>query len=138
MKEEFKFSIKQPRDKVFALMTDMEKLAELSRGKVTIKPSTEPRDCVLQADFPGLETVVCRTTEWDPPRKCVREFQIKDLPTTLSLLFVEEAEGTQVALTLEMTPQNMAYKMMLPMLESQLKKERDKALARLRSQLDGT
>ncbi|MFH2204425.1 MAG: SRPBCC family protein [Elusimicrobiota bacterium] len=136
MKEEFTFSVKQPRDKVFAHLTDMEKLAELSQGKVSIQPSADGRQHVFKSEFPGMQEVVCRTTEWEPPRICVRAFDIKDLPTKLSMRFEEEGTGTRITLAVEMTAQSMVYKMLLPMLEQQLNKEREKALSRLRGQLD--
>lgn len=136
MKEEISFSVKKKREEVFAALTDLKKIEEMSQGKVTIRPGTDADTFVIHADIPGMQEVTCRTTQWDPPTKCVRTFEIKDLPTTISLTFEEVGDQTKVTLLLEMTPESMTYKMMLPMLEKKLRAEKEKALAQLQTQLN--
>lgn len=134
MKEEITFSVKKPREEVFKALSDFDAIAQLAQGKVSIKKTDEGH--LISADLPGLQGVLCRTLEYTPPQKCVRRFEIKDLPTTLAFTFDEEGTGTKVTLNLEMTAESMVYKMMLPMLEKKLREEKTKTLAQLQSRLD--
>ncbi len=136
MKEEVSFSVKKKREEVFAALTDFKKLEEISQGKITIRPGTDADTFVIHADAPGMQQVACRTTVWDPPKSCVRKFEIKDLPTTIGLTFEEAGDQTKVTLLLEMTPESIMYKMMLPMLKGKMRAEKDKVLAQLQAQLD--
>ena len=136
MKEQFTLSVKRPREEVFKDLTDIEQFARLSQGKVNVV--REGENFRISASVPGMpiQDVVCRTTVWDPPRTCVRVFDVKDLPITLGLTFSEEGTGTKIAVDFELVAQSMMYKMMLPMLERKLKADKDKALAQLQNRLD--
>lgn len=136
MRESFELNVRRPRGDVFSALTDLGKMAELSQGKVRV--TGDGRDCTISAEAPGLplQDVACRTIEWDPPKKCVRVFDVKDLPITLGLSFADSADGTKITIDVEIVPKSMVYKMMLPMLERKLKTDRDAALAHLQAQLN--
>lgn len=148
LKENFTVTVKRPKEQVFEALTDFTVFAKASEGKVRIervpgrppkgvgeafwiKPSEEARK-----QFMGMEDVLCETTDWDPPRRCTRKFDIKDLPTVVGFTLEDAPEGTKLTVDLQMEPKSMMYKMLLPVLGKKIQSEKDKALAMLQDRLD--
>lgn len=148
MKESFSFDVKKPAGEVFASLTDLQRIAEMSDGKLVIKPVPDrPRAgigsaCYLSADIPGApagagKDILCETLEWLPPKSCTRKFGIPDLPTTAAIK-VEDIPGggSRLTVEVEVIPESMMYKMMLPALALKLKLDKEKMVAQLQKQLD--
>jgi len=142
MKETFSFQVKRLPQQTFEALTDLERFAQASQGKASIaavpdRPRAGKGSAVLikTAAEGGVGDVLCETLEWEPPRRCVRRFAIKDLPTTIGIDCREKDDGTQVTVDLELEPQSLMYKMMLPVLASRFRAEKDKVLAQLQQQL---
>jgi len=145
MKETIAFEVRKPLREAFEVLTDLETLAALSEGKLAIeKVPDRPRRgkgaAVLLRAGAAAGDILCETVEWDPPNRCARRLGIKDLPTTLALSFAEIPGGTRVTLDLELEPQSMLYKMMLPALALKVKADKDRLVAELQRRLaqDGT
>jgi hypothetical protein len=143
MKENFTFTVKKDIRAAFMALTDLSAMCAFSQGKIEASPipgtpSTGVGSALLlRLPLAGGQEVRCETVEWDEPRRCVRRFAIPDLPTTLSFDFVEEADcSTKVSVDVELTPQSMLYKMMLPMLAKQVLAKKDQALQDLQRQLE--
>ena len=143
MKESFSLDVKKPRREVFDSLTDVHRLAGLSNGAVTISPVPDRPRAGKGAAFlikpavngPGPAEVLCETTQWDPPSLCTRRFAIPDLPVTAALRFEDIEGGTRVTVDLELEPQSLLYKMMLPALALKLKSDKDKLLAQFQQEL---
>lgn len=143
MKESFTLEVKRPVREVFERLTDLDQLAAMSGGKVAVSPVADrPRRgkgaaVLLTPQVPGADAgaVLCETLEWDPPSLCTRRFAIKDLPTTASFRLDECAAGTRVTVDIELEPQSLMYKMMLPALALKLKSDKEKFVAHLQAEL---
>lgn len=143
MKESFTLEVKRPPREVFDQLTDLDRLAAFSGGKVTVSAVPDrPRRgkgsaVLLTPQVPGqnVGAVLCETLEWEPPSLCTRRFDIKDLPTTASFRLTECPAGTLVTVDLEIEPQSLMYKMMLPALALKLKGDKEKFVAQLQSEL---
>jgi uncharacterized protein YndB with AHSA1/START domain len=138
LKENITVTIKSPRDTVFSLLTDLEALASKSQGQVAVeRVEGTPRGGVREAfrihwpALSGKESFQCETTEWDPPRRCVRKLGIKDLPTEIAFTLEACPEGTRLTIDLLMEPQSLLYKVLLPILGKRIAAEKEKALGML-------
>ncbi len=144
MKETFTITFRRPREAVFEIVTDFDKLGEISGGKVNIqpvegKPRSGPGSAVMfKSPVPGAGDVVCETIEWDPPKRCVRRFNLTDMPTTLALDFAGDGDVTQLSVELTIEPQSVMYKMMIPLLQAQIAKKKDEVIRTFQAQLDAT
>ncbi|MBI4348444.1 MAG: SRPBCC family protein [Elusimicrobia bacterium] len=147
MKESFSFDVKKSPSEVFESLTDLQRIAELSGGKLVIKPVPDRplrgigSAVYLCADVPGApagaaQDILCETLEWSPPHLCTRKFGIKDLPTTAVIRVEERDGGSRLTVEVEVVPESMMYKMMLPMLAVKLKGDKEKLVAQLQQQLD--
>ncbi|MBI5203048.1 MAG: SRPBCC family protein [Elusimicrobia bacterium] len=148
MKESFSFDVKKSAGEVFDSLTDLQRIAALSGGKSVIKPVADrPKAgigsaCYLSAEVPGApagaaQDILCETLEWAPPKVCTRKFAIPDLPTTASIK-VEERDGggSRLTVEVEIVPESMMYKMMLPALALKLRSDKEKMVTELQKQLD--
>jgi hypothetical protein len=142
MKESFQIKIKRPREEVFTVVNDFQQLAKASQGKVKVapvkdKPSSGPgSEQLITSEFPGMQDIRIETLEWDAPKRVVRKFHIKDLPTTVELEFKEKDGETVVDLVVELVPESMVYKMMMPMLAKTIRDQKAKALDQVQKQLE--
>lgn len=144
MKESFSIEVKRPVQETFDSLTDLERFASLSEGKLAVAAVPDrPRRgkgsaLLLTAQVPGQAEagILCETLEWEPPSVCTRRFAIKDLPTTACMRFAPCPAGTRVTVDLELDPQSMLYKLMLPALALKLRGDKEKLVAQLQQQLD--
>ena len=143
MKENFTFAVKKDIRAAFLALTDLKAMSALSEGKIEVAtipgtPSAGPGSALLlRLPMAGGQEVRCETVEWDEPRRCVRRFAVPDLPTIVSFDFMEQADGsTKVSVDVELTPQSMLYKMMLPMLAKQVLAQKDQAIQDFQRQLE--
>ena len=143
MKENFTFTVKKDIRATFLALTDFSAMSAFSQGKIEISPipGTPPAGpgsaLLLRLPIAGGQEVRCETVEWDEPRRCVRRFAIPDLPTIVSLDFVAQADcSTKVSVDVELTPQSMLYKLMLPMLAKQVLAKKEQALQDFQRQLE--
>jgi len=142
MKESFQITIKRPRDEVFKVVNDFQHLAKAGQGKIRLqsvagKPASGPgSEQTISSDCPGMQDIRIETLEWDEPKRVVRKFHVKDLPTTVELDFSEKDGATVVDLTVELVAQSMVYKMMMPMLAKTIRDQKGKALEQVQKQLE--
>ena len=149
-KESFMVTVKKPKEQVFEALTDFDTFAKASKGRVTFeRVSGKPLKGVgetirIRSDqpampgLPEMQEVLCETTAWDPPRRCVRRFDIKDLPTVVGFTLEDCPGGTRVAVDLQVEPKSVLYKMLMPMLGKKIASEKDKAIAMIQERLDTT
>lgn len=142
MKETFAITFRRPREAVFEIVTDFDKLNEFGGGKVSLQP-VEGRPAKgkgsavrFKSPMPGAGDVVCETIEWDPPKRCVRRLNLTDIPTTLAMDFEEEGGVTKLTVELEIEPKSTMYKMMIPILQGQIAKKKDEVIRTFQAQLD--
>jgi uncharacterized protein YndB with AHSA1/START domain len=143
VKESFSVEVRKPLKEVFESLTDIERLASMSGGKVTVNHLAErPRRgkgsaVLLIPAVPGqqIEPVLCETLEWEPPKRCARRFGIKDLPTTVEFRLEELPDGTRIHVDVELEPQSLMYKMMLPALALKFRSEKEKFIGQLQAEL---
>jgi hypothetical protein len=143
MKENFTFTVKKDIRAAFLALTDLKAMSAFSQGKMEVSqipgtPSAGPGSALLlRLPVAGGHEVRCETVEWDEPRRCVRRFAIPDLPTTVSFDFMAQADcSTKISVDVELTPQSMLYKMMLPILAKQVLAKKDQALLDFQRQLE--
>lgn len=147
MKESFSFDVRKSAGEVFESLTDLQRIADMSGGKLVIKPAPDrPKAgigsaCYLSAAIPGApagapQDILCETLEWAPPKACTRKFGIPDLPTTAKIIVEERDGGSRLTVEVEIVPESMMYKMMLPALALKLKGDKEKLVAELQKQLD--
>ena len=135
--------VKRPRGEVFESLTDLDRLARMSDGTLVVSTVPDrPRAgkgsaCLLKPAMsgPGPGEVLCETIEWDPPSLCTRRFAIPDLPVTAAMRLQEIEGGTRITVELDLEPQSLMYKMMLPALALKLKSDKEKLLAQLQLEL---
>lgn len=143
MKESFTLDLKRPPKEAFEALTDLERIAAMSGGKLVVeKVADRPRvgkgsavTLKVAAGGPGMGDILCETTAWEPPSLCVRRFAVKDLPTTATMRFEPIDGGTRVTVDLELEPKSLMYKMMLPALAMKVRADKDKLIAQLRQEL---
>jgi hypothetical protein len=143
MKENFAFTVKKDIRAAFLALTDLNAMSAFSQGKIEVSripgtPSAGPGSALLlRLPAAGGQEVRCETLEWDEPRRCVRRLAVPDLPTIVSIDFMEQADcSTKVTVDVEVTPQSMLYKMMLPILAKQVMAQKEKALQDFQRQLE--
>lgn len=138
LKEQIAVTIRSSPEIVFALVTDLERLAVASNGQVKVERAAEKPAGSFRISWTamGPEPFLCETVEWDPPRRCVRRLDLKDLPTELAFTLEPCAEGTRLTLDLCLEPKSLLYKMMLPVLGKKIKAEKEQALKMLESRLN--
>lgn len=142
MKETFSFTVRRPIRPAFELLTDLRALAELGQGQVRVspvtgKPGTGPGSALMiHLPLPGVSEVLCETLEWEEPTRCVRRFDIPDLPATLAMSLKELEEGkTEVTLEIELTPKSAIYKMMMPLLAQKIRQQTGETAEQLKKRL---
>lgn len=143
MKESFSIEVKRPLQEVFDSLTDLDRLATMSGGKLAINPVADrPKRgkgsaVMLTPVVPGqnIEAILCETIEWEPSHLCTRRFAIKDLPTTASFRLESTAGGTRIQVDVELDPQSLMYKMMLPALALKFRGEKEKFVAQIQHEL---
>ncbi|PCI40495.1 MAG: hypothetical protein COB53_01140 [Elusimicrobia bacterium] len=142
MKENFQITIKRPVEEVFTIVNDFEQLSKASEGKISIKPvdgkpsTGKGAEQVVSTQFPGMDEIRIETVEFDENKRVLRKFHIKDLPTTVDLKFSPKDGETVVDLEVELIPQSMVYKMMIPMLAKTIKDQKGKAMEEVQKQLE--
>ncbi|HVE13398.1 MAG TPA: SRPBCC family protein [Elusimicrobiota bacterium] len=143
MNESFEFVVKRPARAAFELLTDLKALAEAGQGHVRVspvtgRPPTGPGSALtIHLPLAGAQEVLCETVEWDEPRRCVRRFDIPDLPATLALDFEEQPDGrTKILVNVSLEAKSMLYKMMLPMLSQKIRAQKEEAVREMQKRLD--
>ena len=142
MKENFQITIKRPVEEVFTVVNDFEQLAKASQGKVKVapvegKPKTgKGAEQMISSEMPGMQDIRVETLEYEENKRVVRKLHIKDLPTTVELKFAEKDGSTVVDLDVELVPESMIYKMMMPMLTKTIRDQKGKALEEVQKQLE--
>ena len=141
IKEHREITVQQPREKVFAFLTDDSKLSTWVKGIVSIEPFGEPKEGVgakarLAVNVPTEMEFVSTISEWEPPRRFAWSIDIKEMASTQIYTLDEVDGGTRITLHVEHRLKGFVMKFMSPFIRWHLNSERTKEMVRLRNVLE--
>ena len=145
MKETLEFTVKKTPAEAFAALTDLEmmtKMAEDPRSPVKMTVSRVPDrprsglgSAVTLTISGAAQSMLMETVEWEPPKRCVRRLDSPDLTAVVAFDFSEHPEGCRVAAELTLEARSLAFKLMLPLLETNLAAEKLKLADKMKEKL---
>ncbi|MDE2293101.1 MAG: SRPBCC family protein [Elusimicrobia bacterium] len=145
MRESLDFVVKRPLEDVFRALTDLEMMTRFAQApdapvKMKVEPVPDrPRSglgSALRVSVDGAgQSLLMETTEWDPPRRCVRRLASPDLEVVVTFDFEETPAGTRVAAGLVMEAKSLLMKMALPLLAKRIASEKAAFAEQLKDRL---